>query len=158
MRLHNWLAALPPAAFVAVMVAATIVAKAAVAPAALYLDRFTEHAGEPQSHVPLSIGMVVLVLLVAPILETLIFQVGAIGLLRRVPFLRERVVMCALLAGSAFGMAHFSSPSRILLMGAGGCVLAYAYLLKSPPVRRGFVLVATVHCCHNLIMMALPDA
>ncbi len=129
-----------------------------MAPIAVFADWLAGASAEPSAEDAITFGAVVAVVVLLPAIETLIFQVGAIGLLRRVPVVREHAVLKVLLAGTVFGVAHYSSPSSIIVAAAGGVVLAYAYVLRSPPVGRGFLLVALAHSIHNAFFMLLPDA
>ncbi len=87
---------------------------------------------------------------IAPLLETLVFQWAIIGGLRR--FLRCRAGWAIVVSTVAFALAHAGySAQYAVRAAAGGLVLTTVFVVEQEKRGAPFWVVASVHALNNLI-------
>ncbi len=85
--------------------------------------------------------------IIAPVVETALFQALPISLLRGKFKLSWPVVLIA--SAALFGASHWYSPAYIILAFLIGLVLAYGYAVRREDDGRPFVLITVVHGLRN---------
>ncbi|WP_041490414.1 type II CAAX prenyl endopeptidase Rce1 family protein [Burkholderia cepacia] len=91
--------------------------------------------------------------LVAPIVETFLFQLLPIRLIRRVP---GASVWTAISASTlVFGATHGYSVLYVTVALWGGLVFATVFVLRDHPGGRPFLVVATAHAARNTLASIL---
>ena len=86
-------------------------------------------------------------LVVAPLLETLVFQVALCRLLRLMKWLRERECYIVLIGGILFGLYHYYSLVHIIVSAIGGALFMYVYLVRRR--KGGYWMVVLLHALWN---------
>ncbi|WP_113651509.1 CPBP family intramembrane glutamic endopeptidase [Pedobacter namyangjuensis] len=91
----------------------------------------------------------IIVVVVAPILETIIFQYIVIETLTRFKIMP---IICVFISGILFGMAHWYNLIYVVVLTIVGFIFAYYYLAlrHQNPVNK-LVLVTLLHALSNLI-------
>ena len=87
--------------------------------------------------------------LVAPIIETLIFQYALIESIRQ----KIKPSYACLLSAFAFALVHFYSVYYFLFALIGGLTFAYMYYLEKS-VIKSILVVLTAHILYNLLIYA----
>jgi hypothetical protein len=91
-----------------------------------------------------------LLVIFGPILETLLFQVGIISLLKRI--LPKLPVVSVIISALLFGLSHFYSDVYIYYTFIVGLFLATLYFIASKKEVNPFVVVFSVHAINNLLL------
>lgn len=96
---------------------------------------------------PSSIILLLQVLVLAPLMETLIFQKGVYFLLRQSQWLNEHKSYIVFIGGVLFGLSHFFSLSYIIVTTINGLFFMYAYIVKYH--KGGYWIVVLLHAFVN---------
>ena len=96
-------------------------------------------------------NFVFMVLVLAPLLETLIFQVGVFHLLRLIKWLRKRECYIVFISGVLFGLDHFFSLSHIIVTTLLGFFFMYVYLVRRR--KGGYWMVVLLHAFYNGLLL-----
>lgn len=99
---------------------------------------------------PLRTAIVVMVL-IAPLLETFIFQTAVIRTFRGYTWVKRWPWAPYLLSAVVFGVAHGGGYQLFIVTFAVGLVLAYGYYLAYPGEVRAFAVIASAHAIHNAV-------
>jgi small basic protein len=86
---------------------------------------------------------------IAPLVETAIFQAVPIAFLRTNTGLRYPSII--FISALLFAASHFYSWAYVAFAFCVGIVLAHAYAVRRRPDGRPFVLVAVAHGIHNAV-------
>jgi hypothetical protein len=147
-----WLRQSGPIRFILFVVAASFLV---LAPYVLLVALFPDLAHGPGSTVPkygvfvqISLGV-----LLAPFLETAIFQALPIELLSRKTLVGWPVII--LISSVLFGAAHNYSRGYMLAAFLIGLVFSYAYFVRRSKGGRPFLLVFVAHAIRNSVSLAL---
>ena len=98
-----------------------------------------------------SIGEEILLgIFLAPILESLIFQLMIIEATRK----KLPTYGCCLLSALAFGSVHYYNIFYFMLAFFTGMLFAYLYLLGGS-IRKGFFLIVVTHMLHNSVALLM---
>ncbi|MCT4606220.1 MAG: CPBP family intramembrane metalloprotease [Marinisporobacter sp.] len=97
----------------------------------------------------------ILAVVIAPIIETFIFQAAIFYILRKFAFFRERISVVIIVSTLAFGMAHSYSFLYVLYGLSIGAVLAYSYNVYIGKSCSSFLVVTMIHSVRNMIAFAL---
>ena len=93
---------------------------------------------------------VLLAVLLAPLVETFIFQMLIIEVVRKIiPRPKKNIVLALLLSSTAFALNHPYSLSYIAFTFFVGLVLALAYYLARYRREDAFLLVFCIHSLYN---------
>ncbi|PJE47998.1 MAG: hypothetical protein CUR34_00520 [Sediminibacterium sp.] len=88
------------------------------------------------------------VVILAPLIETLIFQYSIItSLLEKRP---KAYLFACIFSAILFGLSHFYSPVYILKTFFSGLLFATLYLVVSQKKRNAFIAVVIAHALYNL--------
>jgi len=98
---------------------------------------------------------IVIAVIVAPLLETGIFQVLIYRLLRRIRFFKEKTMFIILVSALFFGLVHAYSLSNNLAAFSIGLVYMTAYVARIKKDRFTFFLIVFAHALHNGIILGL---
>lgn len=108
---------------------------------------FTEPPSLTNRGIP---GMIVKGLLIAPLLETLIYQQFIYYLLSKLSCLKNRTWLICMVAGIIFGLSHTYSLLYMIQTSLIGFVFMYAYLIHIQNLRKSFWLITIIHFMVNL--------
>jgi membrane protease YdiL (CAAX protease family) len=92
------------------------------------------------------------VLIIAPILETFIFQYLVIKL---VEWLKWGNLPAVLISAVLFGLLHFYNPGYIVFAFIGGLVLSYFFVLLRQGKHKAFLWVCIAHILSNLCVVLI---
>lgn len=90
--------------------------------------------------------------LVAPLIETVIFQSLPIHLLIRI---RVPRIYIAVVSAVFFGVCHDNSLTYMVVIFVDGLFLAYAYLMYLPKPQSAFLVVSAIHMLNNIIAVGV---
>lgn len=93
-----------------------------------------------------AINEFLLAVILAPIIETLIFQYAIIETVRQ----KTRPIYACLLSATAFALLHSYSIFYFLYALVSGLLFAYLYYLEKSE-WKSFVIVLSAHCLYNLL-------
>lgn len=89
-------------------------------------------------------------LILAPLIETLVFQKFIFHLLNRIPFFQKHPGAIVLLSALIFALFHCYNILYIAFAFLLGCLLMYIYLFFLPQNTKAFFSVAIIHFMHNI--------
>ena len=95
-------------------------------------------------------GIVLKGLIVAPLLETLIFQKLAYYLFSKISYLNNKNILICVISGFLFGLSHWYSLFYVIIASIVGYILMYAYLVHIRNLKKSFWIVAGIHFLVNL--------
>lgn len=95
------------------------------------------------------------VTIVAPILETLIFQYGVIEILNHISYFKGKNLVIAIISAILFGVVHSYSVLYMFFGFIIGLLLAYSYILYKKKSFSAFWVVFWIHCIRNSISFLL---
>lgn len=128
--LHRIFVLMPIWLFIPVMVFNMYFIIIVAEPIIMLLVRLTGEIGGPSAlyeinkYVSLLFGTVI-----APIIETLIFQFGIINLTRKSSYIREHIGLQIFISAAVFGIFHWYSVTYMFVGFLGGLILAYSYII-----------------------------
>lgn len=159
---EKWLHSLHPLFFIALVTVATHVVSLLAGVIAVVLEHVLDIVVAANNSTEgilgtmgFSIFSVFMVVVAAPILETVIFQHGVIRLSNRLPIFRGKRSVLILLSATAFGLSHWEPVFYVFHTFLVGLLLAYAYILKMERPSEAFWTVTAIHALRNLISFTL---
>ena len=102
-----------------------------------------------------SAGFVFMALVLAPLLETVIFQIAIFHLLRLIKWFRKRECYIVLISGLLFGLQHFFSLSHIIVTMFLGFFFMYVYLVRRR--KGGYWMVVLLHALYNGLLLLFDN-
>ena len=90
-----------------------------------------------------------LAIIVAPILETLIFQYGIFKIYQKIKAVTHKFHWFMWTSAILFGLSHFYSLVYIIFGIAEGFLFGYIYYFYHKNPEKAFWTTALVHCLHN---------
>lgn len=99
--------------------------------------------------------IVVVASIIAPLLETLVFQSGIYHLIQCIKFLKRNKIAFILFSGLFFGVEHYYSFFYVFYAFIMGLILAYSYDLYKKKQVSPFWVVTAIHCLRNSITTIL---
>ena len=110
---------------------------------------------EPEMAEPMTsesiLNQILLAVFLAPVIETLLFQILIIEAIRKIikrP--KKNICLALLLSSAAFALNHTYSLSYLAITFLGGLVLALAYYLGRYRRENAFIIVLLIHSLYNL--------
>lgn len=97
-----------------------------------------------------SIGMFILLIFIAPIIETWLAQSLPYTLLNKVKYLKERSYLILLISALFFGLNHFYSLFYMVYGFLMGLIFMYGYMARINTDKKTFYLIAISHSVMNL--------
>lgn len=94
-----------------------------------------------------------IVLVLAPLFETLLFQSLLISILRKIPLINQSRLIIISISALLFALMHPFHPLYILHAFIGGSLLAYTYIYFDESESKGFYHTALLHMLLNLITL-----
>jgi membrane protease YdiL (CAAX protease family) len=136
--------------FIVAMVIISYIIIVPLIPLTMMLD--VKNIGGPEAvkESPVMIEFLVVVLL-APFIETLIFQTIIFNILNKFEFFKKRAVIVIILSALAFGSAHGYSLIYVVMGTLMGFVLAYAYHIYIEKPESPYKIVTIIHSVRNLL-------
>jgi membrane protease YdiL (CAAX protease family) len=90
-----------------------------------------------------------LAIVIAPVVETLLFQHSIFKLLQKNEYTRGKAAVYIIFSALLFGLSHTYSFYYIVAAFAGGLVLAYTYYLYHN-AKKAFWTTTCIHSLHNI--------
>lgn len=94
-----------------------------------------------------------LVVIVAPLIETFLFQTIFFWILTKISFFRERLYLIVIISSFFFGIAHGYSQIYIAYGFIGGLIFGYSYVVYNRKPCLAFKIVMSIHSTRNLIAL-----
>jgi hypothetical protein len=141
------LRALHPALYVLVMLVATFVVLAPFAGMVSLFPALEPHGGPESMRSFGIVGKLIFGSVIVPLVETSLFQLLPIRLLRGRFHLNWWVVIST--SAALFAATHYYSWGYVLFAFFIGLVLAYCLALRDTPGQHGFMLTCCVHALRN---------
>jgi len=148
-RVHKVVSELPAFQFILLLSLVAFIGK--IFPAIFYVTLF--NIDEPLGSYNASDIDWVLGLLIAPIVETLVFQMAPILILKK--YTRLKSLYIILISAAIFAACHTFSIAYIILTFVLGACLAYSYVIYLNKSVSAFRVTASIHALHNLFAWAL---
>lgn len=151
-KLNKFMFALPVIWFVLLIVLGSFLL---VMPLELFLPPIKQHPIKEE----LAIIQILVGIFVAPVYETVIFQVFLFWVLGCIPFIKDRVYLIILIASIIFGLIHSDGITYIVATAIIGVLYNYAYWVyqkKNEKVEvtiSAFGIVFLIHSLHNSIVV-----
>jgi len=147
--ISTWLRSLSPPLFVIVILLASYaIVLPYVALQALF-PQLEVGQGPALMHSIGLVGRLLIGSLIAPVVETTLFQWAPIRLLRGKFLLPWPLVL--LVSAALFALSHRYSIGYVLVAFLMGLVLAYCYAVRNGPGQRPFLLTCVVHGLRNAV-------
>ncbi|GAA0695334.1 CPBP family glutamic-type intramembrane protease [Clostridium cadaveris] len=93
--------------------------------------------------------------IIAPLLETFLFQYGAIKILRKINILKNNNLIIILISALIFGLQHCYSLSYIIHTTILGIFLSYAFVVYETKKVSPFWVVCIIHSLRNFISFSI---
>jgi hypothetical protein len=94
-------------------------------------------------------------LIVAPVVETLIFQLLIFKIFERAELGEKKYLWIILISSFLFGLSHFYSFDYIIVTIFKGFVFAYTFYFYRTNSTKAFWTTTLIHCMHNLTILLL---
>ena len=146
---------LRPSVFVFVMTILTILIILPFLPVFHALEVFAVPGGGPSLLEESPLYQLVVVVLLAPLFETLIFQTAPILISRKHSSLSPGTIILA--SSLFFAVAHSYSIAYIFYAFLIGLLLAYSYTMYLEKTVSAFWVVATIHSLRNMFSWVLSN-
>lgn len=155
-KINNYLKGLSTIKFIIIMVLLTFLVIIPFLPL-FYL--YENYIGEMGGPVDLETGTLLFKVIhgsiLAPIIETLIFQYAVIEILNAVKILKEKNIAIVIISAVLFGISHSYSYLYVFYAFIIGLLLAYSYLTYKKKNFSAFWVVFWIHCMRNTISTIL---
>jgi membrane protease YdiL (CAAX protease family) len=97
----------------------------------------------------------IIAVIIAPILETLIFQKGIIILSRKIEYIKNRVWLQIVISALIFGLNHTYSVAYIFVGFLLGLIFAYSYIVSEDKKSNALRNVIIIHSLSNMISILI---
>jgi len=97
------------------------------------------------------ISNIVTVIILAPLIETLLFQAIPIILLEKI--IREKTLLIIVISGILFGLAHYPNIGVMLTTSIIGMLLTYSYYIYREKGKNAYMVVVLIHSGRNIIAL-----
>lgn len=97
----------------------------------------------------------ILLLLITPLVETLIFQYAIIKISRKINILKNNNLIIILISAVIFGLEHSYSLSYIIYATIMGIFLAYSFVIYEKKEVSPFWVVCAIHSLRNFTSFSL---
>jgi len=152
--IDEYLRCVPPYKFIMIMVLLTYIVIVPLIPLSILFE--IDDIGGPDTIRDSSFIMeFILVVIIAPLVETLIFQTSIFYIFNKFSFLKKRSAIVIILSALAFGIAHNYSTLYVLFGFNIGIVLAYAYNIYLEKLESSYKVVTLIHSIRNLLAFVL---
>lgn len=137
-HIHNYLQELSTMRFIVTMILLTFLVIVPFLPLFSLYEKYIGEMGKPINIVTATLlWKIIDGSILAPILETLIFQYAIIEILNSIKILKERSIVIVMVSAVLFGISHSYSYLYIFYAFIIGLLLAYSYLIYK---KRNFLL------------------
>ncbi|MCB2361671.1 type II CAAX prenyl endopeptidase Rce1 family protein [Clostridium estertheticum] len=97
----------------------------------------------------------IVAVIIAPLIETLIFQYAIIKYLRKLNILKNRNLIIILISAILFGLAHTYNLQYVIHTFFIGILLAYSFVVYEKKESSPFWTVCAIHSLRNLTIFSL---
>ncbi|WP_026895490.1 CPBP family intramembrane glutamic endopeptidase [Clostridiisalibacter paucivorans] len=155
-KIHNYLKTLSPVKFIVLIVVFTYLIFIPLIPLFYLYEKYIGSMNAPVSITRTSLlAQFITVSIVAPIIETLIFQYGVIEILSSINYFKGKNIIIVIVSALIFGISHSYSVLYIFFGFIIGLLLAYSYILYKKKDFSAFGVVFWIHCIRNFISFML---
>lgn len=155
-KLHNYLKKLPTIKFIVMIVLFTYLIFMPLIPLFYLGEKYIGLMGGATTITRSSLLVEGIgVTIVAPILETLIFQYGVIEILNHISYFKKKNLVIGIISAILFGVVHSYSVLYMFFGFIIGLLLAYSYILYKRKSFSAFWVVFWIHCIRNSISFLL---
>ena len=99
--------------------------------------------------------MLIVGVIIAPLIETLLYQKIVIDICDKIKFFYNRKFIGILISAVIFGSIHTYSPQYMLHMFVVGSIWAYAYTVYKDKKKHPYWVVCCIHAINNFIALML---
>ena len=146
-RIDNWLRGLSPLSFIGMMCLAHLLAILILSPILLLMPEEIPAQGFTDWSFAL---IFVTLILIAPIVETLLFQMLVISICTKW-WLKLKDWIAILISAALFGAGHYSSWQAILVTFTSGLIFAYSFVVyRDKKTFSPFLMVMIIHAIFNI--------
>ncbi|MGH1163298.1 CPBP family glutamic-type intramembrane protease [Bacillus mycoides] len=155
-NIHNFLCNLHKTRFILLM---TIISFLITIPLNLFLPPSQNYPSMNES----IIEHIFLVLIIAPFLETILFQKVTFFILQLIPYISERNILIILISSIIFGLSHQFDITYIIAATLMGIVFNYSYSIyqeknyNDPQSMSAFWIIFWIHELHNTIAFLIIE-
>ncbi|ABR47267.1 Abortive infection protein [Alkaliphilus metalliredigens QYMF] len=159
--IHNWLINLSPMIFVPLMTVFSYLILFSFIPVLLLIEKKFGYRGTFNNdsidvfHNEGLLLVILLTVVLAPIVETAVFQMVPIRYLRKTNFLKEKPMITILISAVFFGLGHTYNIIRVIETSLIGIILAYSYYIYLEKNYYPFWIVTSIHGLRNLMTTIL---
>lgn len=154
MRLHNYLKGLTPVKYIITILIMKVLFNLLITPIGiLYTTNIGSVGGPIENSVP-NLEMLITGVIVAPIIESFIFQLGIIRVFQDLLKIKNKKVII-LISAIIFAAQHWYSPLYILLMILPGIIYAYTFIIYDDKGYHPYLMIVVIHALNNLATLSL---
>ncbi len=139
--------------FISIMTTICILGFVPFLPFFFMLNHFTGDMGGPDLESMSLISQFIFAVVIVPLLETLLFQLLPISLLRKFTGFSSGTVI--IISSMLFGLQHCYSPMYILHGFLIGLVLAYSYIVYENRENSSYWVVCSIHSLRNCFSLVI---
>ncbi|MCF8018512.1 MAG: CPBP family intramembrane metalloprotease [Vallitaleaceae bacterium] len=152
--MDKYLRSLSTAKFILIMV---FISYLVVIPVVLMGFLMNIHVGGPEfEDIPLAL-MILIVVVIAPIWETLVYQLLIIRQLKKLIFFKRRSSLTILISALVFGAVHIYSIYYMFYAFIIGLLFAYTFVIYEDKKASAFWVTMAIHGLKNGIAMLITD-
>ncbi|PKM68122.1 MAG: hypothetical protein CVU95_05630 [Firmicutes bacterium HGW-Firmicutes-2] len=153
-KLDMYLRSLPTAKFILMM---TLISYLVVIPVVLMGFFMNTHVGGPEfEDIPLVL-MILIVVVIGPIWETIVYQLLIIRQLKKRIFFKNRSSLTILVSALVFGAVHIYSIYYMFYAFIIGFLFAYTFVIYEEKKASAFWVTMAIHGLRNGIAMLITD-
>lgn len=153
-KLDMYLRSLSTAKFILIM---TLVSYIVIIPLALMAFFIKLYVGGPElEEIPLVLFFLIVVI-IGPIWETLVYQLLIIRFLKKFSFFKNRKLLIIVISAMFFALAHVYSIYYVFVGFMMGCLLAYSFVIYEDKKVSAFWVTMAIHGLRNGISVVITD-
>lgn len=153
-RLHNYLKGLEPVKFIITILIMKILFNLLMAPIGILYTTNIGAVGGPVENSVANLGMFITGVIIAPVIESFIFQLGIIRILQDFLKVKNKKVII-FISAIIFAAQHWYSPLYILLMIFPGIIYAYTFIIYDDKDYHPYLMIVAIHALNNLATLSL---
>ncbi|MBM7615047.1 CPBP family intramembrane glutamic endopeptidase [Alkaliphilus hydrothermalis] len=157
-NINNYLNSLSAPMFIFLMTIITYIVYIPFIPLIkLFLDKVGPMGGPSAINSLPPAGIFIVVVIVAPLLETFLFQLMPIKILQWIPALKSRKYIVILVSAALFASTHSYSMLYIFYTFIIGILLAYSFCVYENKKSSAFMVVVLIHALRNAVSFLLSN-
>lgn len=152
-NLNKFFQSLSQIHFIIIMSLLSNLIMALLTPVSIMYEKYIGPIGNPSSKIHNFSIYVFLILILSPILETLIFQVGTIKILRHINKCKNNNVIIIFISAIFFGISHRYSLFYMFATFILGLLFSYSFIIYERKSQSAFFTVFWIHSFRNFIAL-----